>query len=558
MSVPYLKPDFEDAFEGNEIGKIDSSRKDVIALFIKDYMDNKVQGKVAPDTTGADYFFLEEFITLEMENDFAAIEQDFLKHCSARLHEFNASGWYGEDEHWNNDPEYALKKKLLRLMYNGAKLGDSYCVELIKYLYKLYHKKEYKQLKRFTMISPSEIFSLSEDEWGGNSLGAMGRILGMCRFMNIKQDERCSILYYLLDKNRKEWIQDNETQREYLDFVDGLFEECVQQVEGWTEQGDEKDCRKFRKMNREYFAGDAFVGACLRYLGYREDYAYLCMNDNYGLNTQMARTLAILRTMDPKRDYTFEEIQRYTVLYNTVSTLTDIADSFDVQLGYLTGDELDEFEKEEILFEPGSIVVHQSEEKKKAATKPITNIAPVSMGTVGEDDYLKEIATLRSKIHEQEQENKALREQQRQLKKSQDEIEKLIKKYQSERDELIALREYAYKSEIEMPQIAEDSLADMKKAIMDKNIVIIGGHINWINKLKQQFPKWLFILSEAHKTVDGKMLDGKDKVYFFTDHISHVTYGKFIAAVRERKVPFGYLGSLNIDQLIRRIYADMF
>lgn len=88
-------------------------------------------------------------------------------------------------------------------------------------------------------------------------------------------------------------------------------------------------------------------------------------------------------------------------------------------------------------------------------------------------------------------------------------------------------------------------------------IVIIGGHINWINKLRKQFPNWLFILSETYKTVDGKMLDGKDKVYFFTDHISHVTYGKFIAAVRERKIPFGYLGSLNIEQMIRQIYEDL-
>ena len=133
----------------------------------------------------------------------------------------------------------------------------------------------------------------------------------------------------------------------------------------------------------------------------------------------------------------------------------------------------------------------------------------------------------------------------------------MIQKYQSEREELIALREYAYRSELEPSQITEDSFADMKKALADKNIAIIGGHINWINKLKQLFPQWLFIHSESYKTIDGKMLEGKDKVYFFTDHISHATYGKFITAVRERKIPFGYLGTLNIEQIVRQVYEDM-
>lgn len=556
MNIPYLNSNYEDELDWEELERIPGPSREILSIFMEDIM-NKAQGKVAPDTTGADYFFLNEFITRDMELDFTVIEQDFLKHCNGRLQEFNDAGWYGEDEHWNYDPEFALKKKLLRLMYNGAKLGDNYCVELIKYLYKLYHKREYNQLKRFTLISPSEIFSLSENEWGGHSYGAMGRILGMCRFMKIKQDEQCSILYLLLDRNRKEWIRDNEEQREYLDFAEGLFEECVQQVDIWIELEEGMDFRKFRKINKKYFETNDFVGACLRHLGYREDYVFLCMNNNMGLRTQMARTLAILRTMDSKREYTFEEVQRYTALYDTVEALTDTADGFNYQLGYLTGDKLDEFEEEGIFFKPENIVVKQPGEKKQAPVKQITNIAPVSMGTADEDDYLEEIATLRRKIHELEQKNAGLREQYRQMKTSQDEAEKLINKYQMEREELIALREYAYKSGMEMPVMTEDSLDDMKRVIGDKSIVIIGGHINWINKLKQQFPKWLFILPETYKTVNGKMLAGKDKVYFFTDHISHAAYGKFIAAVREQKIPFGYLGSLNIEQLVRRVYEDM-
>ena len=205
MKAPYLNPNFEDELDIPESENVFCPSKDVLALMMQDMM-NKEQGKVAPDTVGADYFFLEEFITSEMDSDFAVIEQDFLQHCSGKLHEFNDAGWYGEDERWNSAPGFAIKQRLVRLMYNGAKLGDSYCVELIKYLYKLYHRKEYNQLKRFQRISPIEIFSLAEDEQGGVSYGGMGRILGMCRFMNIELDEKCSVLFLLLEKERKEWI----------------------------------------------------------------------------------------------------------------------------------------------------------------------------------------------------------------------------------------------------------------------------------------------------------------------------------------------------------------
>jgi hypothetical protein len=143
------------------------------------------------------------------------------------------------------------------------------------------------------------------------------------------------------------------------------------------------------------------------------------------------------------------------------------------------------------------------------------------------------------------------------MKKLQSESEKLIEKYHSERDELIALREFAHRLELVYEPVAEEQLEDMKKVIADKKIVIIGGHINWINKIKKQFPEWLMILPEAFKTVDGKMLVGKDRVYFFTDHISHVAYGKFIAVVRTQKIPFGYLSTMNMDQMIRQIYEDV-
>ena len=53
------------------------------------------------------------------------------------------------------------------------------------------------------------------------------------------------------------------------------------------------------------------------------------------------------------------------------------------------------------------------------------------------------------------------------------------------------------------------------------------------------------------------MLENREHVYFFTDYLNHVTYVKFVAMVREKKIPFGYLGSVNLDSVVRRVYGDL-
>ena len=133
----------------------------------------------------------------------------------------------------------------------------------------------------------------------------------------------------------------------------------------------------------------------------------------------------------------------------------------------------------------------------------------------------------------------------------------MINKLQGDREELIALREYAYKSEWETEPAAETKMEEMAAAIAGKNVVIIGGHVNWIQKLKQLFPKWLFVHPDMYRTVDGKMLENKEHVYFFTDYLNHVSYKKFIAVLREKKIPFGYLEKVNVESVVRRVFEDL-
>lgn len=427
-------------------------------LFFQDMM-NREQGKVAPDTTGADFFFLRGFIIEDMEFDFPAIEQDFLKHCSDKLQEFNKAGWYGDTDFKTISPKIAMQRRILRLMYNGAKMRNPYCLELMNYLYKTYHKKEYKQLKRFSTISTHEIFSLAENEWGDESYETMGRILGMCSFMNIKFADDCSILFPLLEKTRKEWIKMDEQETAYKLLEQGLFEECLSQVDLW----EHKSPKGSIKQHKVYWDEDEFIGSCLNQQGFCSDYVYMCMDNNMGLRMQMTRTLAVLKTNHPNRNYSYEEVQHYTQLYSVVAALTDIAENFDYELGYLTGDPIDEFDDEEILFKPEKIVVREKNEKEAKEIKVISHVAQANIGTTSESDYLQELSVLRKKINKQEQENRFLRDQYRQEKKSREELVRVNRRYEEERDELVSLREYVYQSEQEQEPLEEEKNADLRE-----------------------------------------------------------------------------------------------
>lgn len=533
---------------------IDFHKKTKLAALMYEDMLSKEHGKVvAPDTTGVDFFFLMDFITTEMSIDFALIEQDFLKNCRGKLDEFQQAGWYGETDFRTHRPLDAMQSAVMRLIYNGAKIGDDYCLELIKNLYKVYHKKEYNQLKRFRTITPDEIFSLTEDEYKDCTYSSIGRVMGMCPFIGVEFHENCSFMYRLLNKMRAEILAEEDEETEYEIFSDDLFNECTEQVGEWLKEQSKKKL-PYSKLNAKYWETSGFVGQCLSQRGYVKDFHHLCLENSMGLRMQMIRTLAVLKTWKPKREFTFEEVQSYTNIYDLAAALTDVAETFEYETGYLIGDEIDEIDVKDARFNPANMKVNV---RKKSEKRPVTNVAPVSIGDISDEDYLAEINDLRRKLNEKEQENKYLREQYRNAKQLSEEAEGLVKKYEAERDELIALREYAYYSEHADDTIETCRFSDMEKAIADKQIVIIGGHVSWQNKLKQMFPGWHFVHPDAYKTVNAGMLEDKEKVYFFTDYINHVSYKKFVGIVREKKIPFGYIGSRNIDSVVSQIYQEM-
>lgn len=89
-----------------------------------------------------------------------------------------------------------------------------------------------------------------------------------------------------------------------------------------------KQLKRFNKISADEIISLSEIDECMD-LGYPGDYLYRCMQNDMGLTIQFTRTLAVLRTVYPKREFTFEEVQRYAHLYSAISALVDVSEELD-------------------------------------------------------------------------------------------------------------------------------------------------------------------------------------------------------------------------------------
>lgn len=535
-----------DLLLGNIPDSIYEKKAHLMSMFLED-IHNKEILKVAPDTSGADKFFVDGFINEDMSFDFWVIARDFLQHHYPNLKEFNDMAKNCMDVPEKSELGMVLQKRIFNMIYNGAKSQDAYCIALIRELYKTYYKKEYKQLKRFRKISLSEVFSLSQDDEGDIEYVAIARILGMCTINGIELEESCSILYIMLNKERISWDEDMEVS--YLQFDKELYSACLEQVQEWMEQD-----KKRKSLQR----AERFAELCLEHNGYAQDYLYMCSQGYMGSGMLFTETLALLKTAFPKKEFTFDEVQLYAMLCLSIDALVSVCNECDENISMMFGIAPDwhEYSDSKCLFRPENIKLQKPKEKKQAE-KPV-NIAPVLKSEIKETDYLEEISKLRSQLRNKEQECNYYRQQYNQTKAALNEMEEIIKKNENDRAELIALRNHVYSLSEEFPNIIkEETLANMRKTIAERKIIIIGGHVNWVTKLKKDFPKWKYLDANIKRSNYSETFEDVEKVYFYTEHLSHGTYGKFIAMVRDKNIPFGYLHTINMEALVRQIYEEL-
>ena len=514
--------------------------------FVNYMMNIQDDKKLMPDTYGCERFFVDFFINDEMREDFPLIARDFYVHEFANIPKHQDVEYFdieaGED--W---PELMFNRFTLGLMMNAVNSGSEYTKALFLYLHKTYYKKEYRTLKRFSKMSLSELLALAKPEGRRHLYYAnLSRILCIAPMYGIKFDVKCHVVYGIL----------NEFINKFGLSVGYSFDEDV---------GDSfKDCRKEideRFDQKKLYSLDAkmskFLGNVFQWLGYSPEYADWCDENDRGVEDRLAIALSILKKTFPKsnREYSAEELTLYGMILHCASAMTCNSSWLAETLRTLAYGESGTFYYDEFpsMFHPEDVQVKTSRSennKTKRQVKDFVEHAGADECRHDESVLIEEVDKLRRKVHKLESDNSTLRAGLAEKRRLEEESKDIRKQLEASKRELAVLRNYVYKLTESDNPITDKKIESMRETIAGYRIVIVGGHSNWLSKMKKEFPDWLFINPEASGSTDVSIVDKADYVYFFTDTISHSKYHQFMNVIRERKINFGYIHGVNIESFL--------
>ena len=504
--------------------------------------------KVSIDPFGCEKLFVELFINEKMQDDFNLVIRDFMIHEYANLKNYDSIEYY-DVESGDDFPEDLFHKFMLSVMVNAVNGGSEYAKSLLLYLHKTYYRKEYRALKRFSTLSAGELLSLAKPEgYESFFFENIARILYISKLKGIKIGPDCNFAYGLLNDYASRMIL--KGRYEFYKATGDSFRQCCEEV-------------KERYNLQEIYSLDAkaskFLGNALKWLGYNPAYVEWCDDNARVTEEDVGFALSVFKNTFPNKECSLEELVLYRTIIHAASALTcnndraidTIKDLIYGEKSLFYEDFPPDFKPEEVL---GCKPIPEKVPQNKTEVKSVNPVK--EKNEYNEDALLNEIDNLRRKLHKAETDISALRSELASKKKVEDDKDSLREELDSVSRELAALRNHVYNL-TEEDTTDDISYENMKDYLKTLHIVIIGGHTKWVAKMKTEFPEWKFVNATVSGAADTAIVDKADYVFFFSDTISHSTYYRYLNILRERKISFGYIHGVNMENGIKQLYREL-
>lgn len=492
---------------------------------------------IRPDTYTADCFFAEYFLIPELKVEMGYLASDFLKQKNLEQ--------YSSPRYWDSfQDHHDLSEVTLSLLICAARKGNEYARKLLVILYQRFYKKEFNQLKRFRVLHFSELPNLFEQPVARTAFYEMCRTLFMADMMGVEIAPDCFVLYQFLHEVKNFGNQGP--------FHNGVIRKGVLR---------EGTLKKAAGLLPELFPADDDIE--VTHEVYEDLFSTICRDhDTYedlidsagwdiSFEDRAARAIAFLwDTFGRDFEFTSDEVAMVMIMDDCVRGQLNQKDAqiriFEEYIGSRTSEDIKKPQIE--IKEP---------EKKEDSHKPGTQEKPKPEEKVQPEESVKEeITGLRLKLHERESTILELQEANKSLKGQIEGLNREREVWEKDQEELEALRKYVRSLE-EEPLEQEVSIDEMKADLQEHKIAVIGGNHNWIKKISQAFPGWRFIESGVSPATTASSIQSMERIFFFTDSLSHSSYYKFVQIARNSGVPFSYIHGVNLDENIRWIYQEV-
>lgn len=557
---------------------------------------SKIEKKSTTSLEGIYAFMVLYFIPKEEVYDFLNFTKDFSKRKDFKQYK----DFFVPDTIAFHDGAYSYVYKIMNPLVAMAAVGDLEAKNMLLHMYKTYYKREYNQIKKFsevTLLTIMDLLDVSEEELFFalqtdnvepivyENASFISRTITMCIFLNIKIDAGCGLLLGIMDtlhQSMYDTIAEKLKEPEALSAIEldkayeiskNIIVEFGNQLS--AEDVSYKDIKKYSNNNiwteyvkyQEFIARALYDGGGFRdtYIRQHRSYSSDYMTD---ILNAMIHTIAILKNMEEDANTgienvklndsaeTLRNIAPYTALYQVVKCFTDDLQCAEDVCNILQ-DTYGEIEDQRLF--PDKLQPATKSEGKQEINRGKSNDKVTEFERLA---FEREIMELKGKLRNKEQDISHLHHELKKQKENCMLQEKQISDLQSKQDELIHLRDYVY-SLTEQSNSAENSgnteltIKEKEQFLKSKNIVVIGGHPNWIKNIKPEFTNWLFVEPGPNSTNNVKLIDNADYTVFFTDIIKHSVYGKYIARCRELHLKYGYLHSINREKMIDTLYMEL-
>ncbi len=207
--------------------------------------------------------------------------------------------------------------------------------------------------------------------------------------------------------------------------------------------------------------------------------------------------------------------------------------------------------------------IRVNSEKKSPEAKESVTKKSVTKNKNEKADTKKQIRDLQEQLEQKRHAYQEISDQYNELKKNSVENEKTIADLTEEVDkctyELKTLRNYLFsitnEDSVDSSETAE-SYEEKVRFLRDKRVVIVGGDPNWVNKLRKEFPGWVFISPAPNNTVLEAPLCNAEKIFVFTKTLSHSMWYKVVGVLRDYDLKYSYIHDVNIRKNVDQIYGE--
>lgn len=435
---------------------------------------------------------------------------------------------------------------LMGLAIHLALQGDVMAKQFLLSRFRVLYPMEYKAIKKYHKVN-KEFVENFRDEEHFERIDKVGCCMAAAYLMG---KEIAPEVYYLIDHLKKFY---KETSQEY-----GEAKEKIAQIIRGKEAEFPKELKEGSKKNKYIqnivdnviypFSEDSdeLGSIVVSYLQY-PDTTYDITNT---ISVDTKNIVAMCHENALKQMKRFSSLDNETIIYAFLYVINMLCFAYDTEL--LKGCEVlhdvcfPETRYKQIGEIPG--ILKEDDTDEELSDEPIEE---------GENDG-EDIEELKNRLKEEREKNKNLKIAYGEIRQALTKQEKENKKLT---EELTEIKEYLRKLEDEMIQenTLDTTLPDissMEEEIKKHTIVIVGGHDNWTDKLKERFPNMRFFKRETFDLKE-KTFVGVEHMYIFSEHINHSTFYKFRDFAKEKGIPIDYIHSVNIEKNIMTMYKDV-